>query len=279
MPGFFPPMERSPTPLVVLDTESATRTGAPHLVELGAVRVVDGEAQDHFEALVCPAVPVEPEATEVHGLTDEDLRTAPEGHAVLEEFFAWIGDAVLVAHAARSDAQTLGFASARAGVTPPGNRLVDSLPLARKAFPEAPDHRLPTLAEHLDLEVTTLHRALPDAVACWQVFEAALARLDERDVTEARLIALCGVPETIATSLPARPNRKPAHLRVLERARSEEATVVLTYGERGSEPARLHVEPRLLYRGREKSYLEGVCQSSGLLKTYRMDRIHRIETT
>ena len=145
MPGLSLPMKHSSTPLVVLDTESATRTGAPHLVELGAVRVLDGEAQDHFEALVCPAVPVEAEATDVHGLTDEDLRTARETREVLEEFFRWIGDAVLVAHAARSDAKTLGFASARTGVTPPANRLIDSLPLARKAFPDAPDHRLPTL--------------------------------------------------------------------------------------------------------------------------------------
>ncbi len=30
-------------PLVVFDTETAALHGAPHLIELGAVRVVDGE--------------------------------------------------------------------------------------------------------------------------------------------------------------------------------------------------------------------------------------------
>ena len=36
-------------PLVVLDTETATCQGAPHLLEIGAVRVESGEIQDSFE--------------------------------------------------------------------------------------------------------------------------------------------------------------------------------------------------------------------------------------
>ena len=57
-------------PLVVLDTENATARGAPHLLEVGAVRVVDGEVQDSFESLVCPPVEIDPETAAFHGITD-----------------------------------------------------------------------------------------------------------------------------------------------------------------------------------------------------------------
>ena len=38
----------------------------------------------------------------------------------------------------------------------------------------------------------------------------------------------------------------------------------------------LAVEPRLLYQNDGKGYLEAECVRSGLLKTYRLDRIHKI---
>jgi len=265
------------TPLVVFDTESATCAGPPHLIEVGAVRIEDGEAQERFQALIAPAVPVDPEVTRVHGLSDEDLRRAPDAGPVLREFFAWAGDATLVAHGARADASAIGFECARRGIRPPALRVLDSLPLARRAFPECPDHRLATLADHLELEPLELHRALPDAVACWQVLEAALEVLWQGEAPgEARLFELAGAPLLLDRCLPPAPTRKPTIRRALERARSERVPVQLVYGGPGETPARLDVLPRLLYRGRERSYLEGECRSSGTLKTYRLDRIHEV---
>ena len=50
-------------PIVAFDTETATLRGAPHLLEIGAVRIVDGDIVEHFEALVRPEVPVEAAAS------------------------------------------------------------------------------------------------------------------------------------------------------------------------------------------------------------------------
>jgi hypothetical protein len=65
-------------PIVYLDTETATLLGAPHLLEIGAVRVVDGEAIDRFDTLVRPQVPIEAEATAIHGIPDDAVRDAPD---------------------------------------------------------------------------------------------------------------------------------------------------------------------------------------------------------
>ena len=78
--------------LVCIDTETATQQGAPHLLELGAVRIIDGEIEDTFESLVCPVVPIEAGTTAIHGITDRDVMSAPFAAEVLAEFKEWVGD-------------------------------------------------------------------------------------------------------------------------------------------------------------------------------------------
>ena len=83
-------------------------------------------------------------------------------------------------------------------------------------MPEAEDHRLSTLVEHLDLELDRLHRALPDAVACWKVIEACVERMGGWDaVSDARLFEAAGVSASFLEATPRRPRRKPALVRTL----------------------------------------------------------------
>src|SRR6059036_944670 len=101
------------------------------VVEIGAVRVVDGEIVDRFHTLVRPYRPITPGATKVHGYTDADLGGAPSFAEVWPEFRAFIGDDVLIAHNGQHfDIPVLRrLAAGRDGV----DRLVfyDTLPLAR----------------------------------------------------------------------------------------------------------------------------------------------------
>jgi DNA polymerase III epsilon subunit-like protein len=263
--------------LVFLDVETANPRGAPHLVELGAVRVVGGEAVDHFQSLVCPDVAVEPEASELHGLSTDDLRGAPEPAAVLARFAQWLDGAWIAAYAARFDAMALGFACARAGLEAPKVPLLDVLPLAKRAFPDAPDHKLATLAELLEVEAGPRHRALPDAVATWQVADACVRALGGwRALGPAGLLELCGLPLSIAGCGPRAPRRQRRRAEELARAARAGAEVTLVYGEAGQEPARLPVQPRLVYEQNQKGYFEGLCGRSGLLKTYRIDRVQKV---
>src|SRR6185295_7974553 len=96
-------------PLVFLDTETATLRGAPHLLEIGAVRVVEGEVVDRFDSLVRPQVPIEEGASVIHGIVDEDVRDAADAREVLERFGAWVGADPMAAHNARFDAGVIGF--------------------------------------------------------------------------------------------------------------------------------------------------------------------------
>lgn len=265
-------------PLVVIDTESATAAGAPHLLELGAVRVVEGEIVDTFESLVCPTVPIEQETIEVHGIDESAVRSAPETPEVLEQFRDWLGDDWLAAHNAGSDASVLGFAYGRFKVEDaPEAPILDSLPLARKFLPEAPDHKLHTLAEELELEEGQRHRALSDAVTCWKVIEECLERMG--GLAEVRLTELLTrggrAAVTVASRIPEEP-RLPVRLKRLRQLAEDGEPVTMLYGKPDGQPGRLDVIPRWLYQNHGKGYLEAECNSSGLLKTYLLDRVRKL---
>lgn len=272
-------------PIIVLDTETATARGTPHLLELAGIRVVEGEITERFESLVRPQVPIDADASAVHGIADADVREAPDAAQVLTRFSDWLassgGSGVwMAAHNARFDAHVLAFEYTRTGLPMPDGFLLDTLGLARRALPDAPDHKLETLCQHLAIDVDVRHRALPDAVSCWQVLEACCAELARSEPTaDLRWPALqthSGAPITFASAAP-RPARLSARLRPLEEACRSNRRVTLVYGE-ATNLARLDVSPRFLFQHDKKSYLEAECARSGLLKTYRLDRVHQVQS-
>jgi len=267
-------------PLVVFDTETATGRGAPHLLEIGAVRVVDGDVVEHFECLVRPEVPIDDLVFGIHGIDDDMVRDAPTAHEVVARFVEFAGDDWLVAHNAAFDANVLGFEAARHGLALPSSPLLDTVKLARRFVPESDDHKLETLTRHLEIDVDVHHRALADAVSCWKVLEACIARIDadpngpRGDAMFLELLTRSGRRLSLSTSGPRAP-KVPQRLRALERACRDRVKLTLLYGEEGA-PARLPVAPRLLYEMGDKAYLEAECVRSGTLKTYRLDRVQRV---
>ena len=269
-----PAMQRA---LVAIDTETALPGGPPHLLEVAAVRIADGEATGSLQRLVRPQVPISEESARTHGITEEDLSEAVEAPAALADLRAFVGTDWLLAHDARADARVLGFEFARAELEAPTNPLLDTLRLSRRLLPDAPDHSLPTLVDHLELEGEACHRALPDAVYCWKVFEACLERAGGDAASWGRLFEWGAVSTSIANAGPQRPRRRPSLLRRLDAARREDEAVSILYGTDGEPPTWLDVHPRLLYHETRRDYLEAECSRSGLLKTYRLDRVQRVQ--
>jgi DNA polymerase III epsilon subunit family exonuclease len=261
-------------PIVFVDTETATLQGAPHLLELGAIRVEDGEVVDEFEELVLPRVEIDPEATDIHGIDDSMLRTASPAPEVLARYTEWVGDDWMGAHNAAFDARVLGFEYARAGLEPPPGPFLDTVALSKTHLGGAPDHKLETLCQYLDLEPGDHHRALADAVWCWQVFEACVEQAGGAE--EVALTQWLGrSPMTISSRTPG-PPRLNARLRSLERATREEVLVTLLYGEGMAKPTPLPVHPRFLFERGGKGYLEGECGRTGLLKTYLLNKVRGV---
>jgi DNA polymerase III epsilon subunit family exonuclease len=261
-------------PIVVLDTETAGCGGAPHLIEIGAVRLDSGEI---FESFVRPQVTISAEATAIHGIRDEDVATAPLARDVLASFFEWVGEDWMAAHNAPFDARVIAFELHRAGIEPPESPVLDTLRLARKVIRDSPDHSLETLCAHLAFEPSAHHRALADAVNAARLLDACATRANA--ASAAGLIAAGATVTTIGAHSPRVVRQLKPRLRALADAcepRRERRSLLLVYGEDERPPARLEVVPQLLYSVRDRDYLEAECVASGLLKTYRLDRVQRV---
>jgi len=160
---------------IVLDTET---TGLDpfqghRLVEIGCIELVNRiPSGQTFHRYVNPERDVPPEAVAIHGLSSEVLKDKPFFAEIVEDLVAFIGDAPLVAHNALFDLAFLNAELERAGKTlVPRERLVDTLLLARRKYPGAPN-RLDDLCTRygIDNSRRTKHGALLDAELLAEVY-------------------------------------------------------------------------------------------------------------
>ena len=180
-------------PLLVLDTET-TGLGEAHLVELAAIRLDPGTAEQTFCSLVRPPFSIPPMAIAVHGITDEMVRYAPAAREPLLQFLRFSSGALMVAHNAPFDLKVLAAELFRNRLPLPRTYFLDSLRLSRLAFPELTCHTLEHLAHVHGLSGGGEHRALADARITAEVLRRCLARLGGDTLTLGELLARHGAP-------------------------------------------------------------------------------------
>jgi DNA polymerase III epsilon subunit family exonuclease len=170
-----------PSRYVVVDLET---TGLDYkldrILEIGAVRMVEGQAIAEFEALVNPGVALRDANVAIHGITDAMVAEAPPLRDVLPGFLDFLGADPVVAHNARFDVNFLTFhARAELGVTLE-NPAIDTLEIAREVFPLERAASLERLLELFGEPPRPLHRALEDARALASIAPRLLALQSER---------------------------------------------------------------------------------------------------
>lgn len=167
---------------VVFDIETTGFSSEnDRIIEIGAVKVKDGEVLDRFEAFVNPERPIPTHITELTGITDDMVQDAEPIGPVLRRFHEFIQDAVLVAHNAYFD---VGFI--RKNLRDLDMRLhhgiLDTVPLARYLFPELKRHRLDTIAKHLGIDMGAHHRAVDDAMTTMKILMKAMDKMNSMGI-------------------------------------------------------------------------------------------------
>ena len=162
-------------PIVVLDFESTgLNTAKARIIEVGAVKLVEGTITETFQELVDPEEALPPKIMEITGITDANLQGQPKAAEVLPRLLAFIGDAPIAAHNAAFDANLLRSELKRLGLRYTGP-VLDTLVYARKLYPKLKSYRLGALCKHLGVSLKNAHRAVHDAAATAQ----CLARMFE----------------------------------------------------------------------------------------------------
>jgi len=168
--------------LVILDFET---TGlSPNIgdraIEIGAVRLVNGEVTEHFQELMNPGQRVSAFIEDYTGISNEMLVDADSCEAVMNRFADFIGDDNLIAHNASFDQRFLDAEFERIGRDYSGG-FSCSLLLSRRIFQDANSHKLGELVRFANIESSgEFHRALYDSEMTAKVWMKMLEDIGER---------------------------------------------------------------------------------------------------
>ncbi len=164
------------TPIIVLDFETTgLNTQKDRIIEIGAVKLWNGQVVDSYGTLVNPGCVLPPKIVEITHITDQMLRDAPTAEQAVPELLKFMDGCPIAAHNAKFDCAVLESELKRQGVEYTAARL-DTLTLARKLYPDLKSHRLGSVCKRLGVSLKDAHRAVNDAAATAQ----CLARmLDE----------------------------------------------------------------------------------------------------
>jgi DNA polymerase-3 subunit epsilon len=116
---------------------------------------------------------LDPFIKELTGITEEMLEGAPSNSDATEAFFVFTKDQPIWAYNAKFDSRFLNKNTI--------NHIAfhDVLALARRCFPSLPNHKLSTVAEHLNVSTKGTHRALADCLITKEVLMNCLKIFSE----------------------------------------------------------------------------------------------------
>lgn len=148
--------------------------------EIAIVLVRDGQIVDRYQSLMNGNVWIPPFIQSLTGISNAMVRKAPPMRQVMGEAIEFAADHPLVAHNASFDRKFWDDAVERHGKQRRQEFLCSML-MARRVFPDAPNHKLGTLVNYLRIPMTgQFHRALADAEATAHLFIRMHERIQQR---------------------------------------------------------------------------------------------------
>jgi DNA polymerase III epsilon subunit-like protein/ribonuclease PH len=164
---------------VVFDLETTSmKPENGYIVDIAALRLRDGQVVDRFESLVNPGRPIV--GHQVHGISTDDVASAPTAAEILTRFTEWVGETPVVAHNVSFD---LPFVLRHLpnDVKWEPKAVFDTLELGYQLYPDAGTWKLPDLVRFVfGREHAVAHRAMPDAEATAELFAHFTQGLAER---------------------------------------------------------------------------------------------------
>ncbi len=146
---------------VVFDLETTgINCNTDSIIEISAIKVMDGYVAEEFTTLVNPGCRIPCYASRITGITDGMVADAPQMTDVLPRFLEFIGDLTLVGHNIHSFGLKFIYRDSekylRKSVE---NDHIDTLELSRVCLPELKHHNLADLAAYFGMATEGTHRA------------------------------------------------------------------------------------------------------------------------
>jgi DNA polymerase III epsilon subunit family exonuclease len=140
---------------VIFDLET---TGFSHtwseIIQIAAIRMVDGRIlwNESFSSFVRPLQRIPPFISEITGITDVDVQTAPRFNEVMTSFSRFVGTSTLLGHNARRfDMPFISESCARHNLPVRRVRFVDSIDFSRQLWGSSAGHGLNAIMSRLEI--------------------------------------------------------------------------------------------------------------------------------
>lgn len=144
------------------------------IIEISALKVIDNVVVDSFSQLVNPGFEIDSFISNLTGITNEELSSAPSIDEVLPDFREFIGDDIILGYNVNFDINFLYENYNEVFGEPFTSDFIDGLRFARKLFPLMRHRRLAEMAEIFEIPVEISHRALADCettLACYNALK------------------------------------------------------------------------------------------------------------
>ena len=171
---------------VVFDFETTgfNAGGADSIIEVGAVKIRNGEIIEKYDELINPGRPLPQKIIDVTNITDEMLKDKDNEENAIRRFIEWFGDCPMVAHNAKFDVSFLEMAYKKYNLGTFKNPVIDTLELSRTMDNTYARHSLSALVKRYDVpwDESAHHRGDYDAEGTALVFHKMLKKLSNRNI-------------------------------------------------------------------------------------------------
>ena len=147
-------LELLDTEYVVFDTETTglNAAGGDQMIEIGAVKIKNGEITDTFDELIDPNRPIPVEITKLTNITDEMVKGKDNEEKVTRKFLDWAKDAPMVAHNAKFDVSFIEMSMKKYNLGQFKNTVIDTLELSRTLDQGYARHSLSALVSRYNVD-------------------------------------------------------------------------------------------------------------------------------
>lgn len=251
-----------------LETTGLSPWFGDRICEVGIVVTEGKRIRSTYQQLVNPERALSPAAASTNGLKDADLAEAPAFRQIAREVLAHLHEAVVVCHNAQFDLQFLDSEFRRIGVEIQITNLIDTLFVARENF-DFPSYSLNNVAAEFSIQNPDAHRALADALTDKGVFFAMMEALKPAGRLFDDFIGLYNSP--------AWPRDGIGLPTDIGEAIYSGKRLFITYIDKSGEQTERWVTPLQVMGLSDYIYLRGYCHLRQSERTFRLDRIVRLQ--
>lgn len=163
-----------------LETTGLYPNSGDSIIEIGAVKISNGEIIDRYDELINPGRLLNEEIIKITGINNEMLVGKRNEEEALRDFIKWVGNTPLVAHNAKFDISFIDIAFSKYNLGVLNNVVIDTLGLSRYLESKERYHNLATLVKRYDIpwNEDKHHRADYDSEGTALIFLKMLNKLE-----------------------------------------------------------------------------------------------------